>query len=172
MCKKPLPTPKVRSFVLGRIDYEDAENKYWTTVCWYYDRVLSALAAWSGCNDEGSQKKNIRTDKTRMLQWANIIAASLAAVLWLASACVKIPDLMQTAMTGKGSITHIMRRQSILSALAAFCTAISVAILAYMTAVMRFLFDLHQIRGPRAHLDFNAVLAFARASLFTTVKCG
>jgi len=29
-----------------------------------------------------------------------------------------------------------------------------------MTAVMRFLFDLHQIRGPRAHLDFNAVLAF------------
>jgi len=25
---------------------------------------------------------------------------------------------------------------------------------------MRFLFDLHQIRGPRAHLDFNAVLAF------------
>jgi hypothetical protein len=27
-------------------------------------------------------------------------------------------------------------------------------------AITKFHFDLHQIRGPRAHLDFNAVLAF------------
>jgi hypothetical protein len=44
-------------YVLGRIDYEDLESKYWTTICWYYDRDLLAFSAWSGCNEAGSEKK-------------------------------------------------------------------------------------------------------------------
>jgi hypothetical protein len=44
-------------FVLGRIDYEDAENHYWTIMCWYYDPQLSALSPWSGYNNVGSEKK-------------------------------------------------------------------------------------------------------------------
>ena len=67
----------------------------------------------------------------RALKWINVGAAALAALLWLASALVKIPDLIETSMSGPGSITDIIRKQSYLSAAAAFFTAISVGILAY-----------------------------------------
>jgi hypothetical protein len=39
-------------------------------------------------------------------------------------------------------------------------------------AITKFHFDLHQIRGPRAHLDFNAVLAFRTRLVSTTAKRG
>ena len=44
-------------YVLGRIDYEDSTNRYWTIICWYYDRDLARLSACSGHNDVGFEKK-------------------------------------------------------------------------------------------------------------------
>lgn len=59
-------------------------------------------------------------------------AAVLAAVFWLWSALIHVPDLMQTALSGPGSITAIMRKQSRLSAVAAAFAAISALAQAYL----------------------------------------
>lgn len=44
-------------FVLGRIDYEDAGNHYWTTICYVYDKKIRDLTVWSSHNDVGSEPK-------------------------------------------------------------------------------------------------------------------
>jgi hypothetical protein len=59
--------------------------------------------------------------------WINLISAALAAIFWLLSALVRVPDLMETKLSGEGSITHIMQKQSALSATAAVFAAVSVA---------------------------------------------
>lgn len=57
--------------------------------------------------------------------WVTMLAAIGAAGFWAWSALIKIPDLMDTKLSGKGSITAIMQRQSSLSAIAAIFAAIS-----------------------------------------------
>ncbi len=64
---------------------------------------------------------------TSCIDWIIIVSAALAAVFWLLSALIKIPDLLDTRLSGEDSITGIMRKQSALSAIAAIFAAISVA---------------------------------------------
>lgn len=52
-------------------------------------------------------------------QTVGAVTAILAATFWATSALARVPDLMDTKLSGKGSITDIMRRQSALSAIAA-----------------------------------------------------
>jgi hypothetical protein len=80
-------------YALGRIDYEDNENKYWTTICWYYDRDLQSLAAWSNCNEVGSLKKQVSRDFTKregpitsQIEWSNDPAILLSAASVILSA--------------------------------------------------------------------------------------
>ena len=51
--------------------------------------------------------------------------ALLAAFFWFKSAIIKIPDLADTPMSGKGSITDLMQKQSKLSAIGAIFAALS-----------------------------------------------
>jgi hypothetical protein len=55
--RKALTKTEGAYFVLGRIDYEDAANHYWTTICWYYDITLLSLSVWSSDNEAFSEKK-------------------------------------------------------------------------------------------------------------------
>jgi len=59
------------------------------------------------------------------LQIISALFAFAAAVFWAASALIKIPDMLKTNISGKGSITAIMNRQARLSALGASCAAAS-----------------------------------------------
>ena len=59
------------------------------------------------------------------LQCVVIGGAVLAAIFWLVSALVTVPDMEQTTIGGDGSITDIMRKQSRWSAAGAGCAAIS-----------------------------------------------
>jgi hypothetical protein len=43
-----------------------------------------------------------------LADWANIIFAILAAIFWLRSALIKVPDLGDTTLFGEGSITDII----------------------------------------------------------------
>jgi hypothetical protein len=56
---------------------------------------------------------------------ANVVGAALAAIFWLISALVPVPDMMQTALSGPNSVTGIIKRQSKWSALAAIFAATS-----------------------------------------------
>jgi hypothetical protein len=56
----------------------------------------------------------------------SIFTGLIAAGFWLWSALISIPDILQTKLSGAGSITDLMRKQSRLSAIAAFFTAVSV----------------------------------------------
>jgi len=64
---------------------------------------------------------------SHVADWINIAAAAFAALFWLLSALVRVPDLLETKLSGEGSVTGIMRKQSALSAIAAVFAAISVA---------------------------------------------
>jgi hypothetical protein len=56
----------------------------------------------------------------------SIFTGLIAAGFWLWSALISIPDILKTKLSGAGSITDLMRKQSRLSAIAAFFTAVSV----------------------------------------------
>jgi len=46
-------------YVIGRVDYEDAANYYWTTMCGYYDPDLESISLCGpGIADEGTKKKS------------------------------------------------------------------------------------------------------------------
>jgi hypothetical protein len=46
-------------FVIGRVDYEDANNSYWTIVCKYYDPDLKSFSdCGPGISDEGTKQKD------------------------------------------------------------------------------------------------------------------
>jgi hypothetical protein len=62
-----------------------------------------------------------------MLSWIIVVFAGLAAVLWLLSALVKIPDILDSGLEGETTITAAMKRQARLSAAGAICAAISAA---------------------------------------------
>ncbi|MGE4431558.1 MAG: hypothetical protein AB7E05_12530 [Sphingobium sp.] len=62
---------------------------------------------------------------TQCLQIASAILAFSAAGFWAASALISVPDLMQTKLSGEGSITSIMKKQAHLSALGAGAAALS-----------------------------------------------
>ena len=62
------------------------------------------------------------------MKWPEIISAVcalFAAGFWIWSAIIHIPDLLQIPLSGPGSITDIMKRQSRLSAIAALFAAAS-----------------------------------------------
>ena len=62
------------------------------------------------------------------LQIISIVFAFLAAGFWGVSAFIPVPDLMDTKLSGEGSITSIMRKQARFSALGAGSAAISAAL--------------------------------------------
>ena len=71
------------------------------------------------------------------MDWAQIVIALLAFVaagFWFWSAVITIPDLLNTPMSGRGSITDIMKKQSRLSAIAAVFAGLS-AIAAAVTQI-------------------------------------
>jgi hypothetical protein len=60
------------------------------------------------------------------LEWVNLLAAGGAAAFWLWSALIHVPDILETSLSGPDSLTSIIRRQARLSAVAAFCAAVSI----------------------------------------------
>jgi hypothetical protein len=63
------------------------------------------------------------TDST--LQILSALFAFGAAAFWATSALIKIPDMLKTKISGKGSITDIMSTQARYSAIGAACAAVS-----------------------------------------------
>jgi len=63
---------------------------------------------------------------TELANWIAIISGLVAAVLWLWSALVRVPDYVETTVNEPRSIPWIIKRQSRISAVAAIFTAISV----------------------------------------------
>jgi hypothetical protein len=61
------------------------------------------------------------------MPWIGAAFAFAAAILWLVSALVKIPDLLTSGIQGPNAVTNILRRQSAWSAGAAVCAALSAA---------------------------------------------
>jgi hypothetical protein len=60
-----------------------------------------------------------------IFEFASGFTALIAAGLWFWSAAGRIPDLLDTPMSGEGSITDLMSRQSRRSAFAALAAGIS-----------------------------------------------
>ncbi len=60
-----------------------------------------------------------------MLQWITALGGIGAAGFWIWSAVVTIPDFLQTRISGPGSITDIMQKQSWRSGIAALCAAVA-----------------------------------------------
>jgi hypothetical protein len=60
------------------------------------------------------------------MQLLGLLSSLGAAVFWGWSATIVVPDLMRTKISGAGSVTDIMKRQSQLSAIGAFLAAISI----------------------------------------------
>lgn len=58
-------------------------------------------------------------------QMASGVGALFAAGFWMASALVRVPDIMNTALTGPGSITNVIKRQAKLSAIGAAFASLS-----------------------------------------------
>lgn len=58
-------------------------------------------------------------------QTVSAVLAILAAGFWFWSALLRIPDLLDTKLSGHGSITNVMKRQSALSAIAAAFAGLS-----------------------------------------------
>ena len=59
------------------------------------------------------------------LPYVNVGGAIFAALFWLISALVRVPDFLGLPLTGSNSVTGIMSRQSRWSAAAAICAAAS-----------------------------------------------
>ena len=59
-------------------------------------------------------------------QIISAVFAFLAAGFWFWSAVITVPDLLNTPMSGPGSITDIMKKQSRLNAIAAVFAGLSV----------------------------------------------
>jgi hypothetical protein len=53
------------------------------------------------------------------------VTALLAALFWLLSAVIRIPNFHESLLAGRGSVTGVMKRQSALSAIAAIFAAVS-----------------------------------------------
>lgn len=85
----------------------------------------SNLQARSGV--VGQFARAIKTGGIKMQCWQTVSAvmALLAAGFWAASALIRVPDLIKTKISGRGSITDIMKRQSALSAIAAMFAGLS-----------------------------------------------
>jgi hypothetical protein len=64
--------------------------------------------------------------RTELANWITIVSGLIAAVFWLWSALLRVPDYVETMVNEPGSIPSIIKRQSRLSAIAAIFTAISV----------------------------------------------
>ncbi|MBS1830161.1 MAG: hypothetical protein JST93_32975 [Acidobacteria bacterium] len=64
---------------------------------------------------------------TTILTSVQLIATAGAALLWLWSAIIYIPDLMQTRLSGPESVTEIMRKQSRMNAIAALFASVAAA---------------------------------------------
>lgn len=60
-----------------------------------------------------------------ILQWTIAGFALLAAVFWLYSALMPVPEHIDTPMQGKGSMSEFMRKQARYSAFGAGCAAVS-----------------------------------------------
>lgn len=58
-------------------------------------------------------------------QVTSAIAALIAACFWIYSATIRIPDFKDLKISGEGSITWLMAKQSKYSAIAAVAAAIS-----------------------------------------------
>jgi hypothetical protein len=70
-----------------------------------------------------------------ILEWISIVLAIVAAVFWIWSSVITVPDIMDTSLSGKGSVTDIMRRQSRLSGIAAVFAAVSAILQAIARAL-------------------------------------
>jgi hypothetical protein len=69
--------------------------------------------------------------------WTTVVTGLLAAIAWLWSARVPVPNFVDTTANEPGSILWIIKRQSRLSAIAAVLTAITVlaqAVAAFLKA--------------------------------------
>jgi hypothetical protein len=64
--------------------------------------------------------------RTELVNWITIMSGLMAAVFWLWSALVRVPNYVETMVNERGSIPWIIKRQSRLSAIAAVFTAIAV----------------------------------------------
>jgi hypothetical protein len=64
--------------------------------------------------------------RMELANWITIVSGFVAAVFWLWSALVRVPDYVETMVNEPGSIPWIIKRQSRPSAVAAIFTAISV----------------------------------------------
>ena len=60
-----------------------------------------------------------------LIQWISATTAIAAAVLWFWSASISIPDMMELPLSGKGSLTDLLKKQSRISALAALCAGVA-----------------------------------------------
>jgi hypothetical protein len=75
----------------------------------------------------------VSCDTVALLQWTSAGFALLAAVLWLASALVKLP-IVQITWESIDHIVPALRRQSRWSAAAAICAALTAMIQAALIA--------------------------------------
>jgi hypothetical protein len=64
--------------------------------------------------------------RTELINWITIVSGLMAAVFWLWSALVRVPNYVETMVNERGSIPWAIKRQSRLSAVAAVFTAIAV----------------------------------------------
>jgi hypothetical protein len=64
--------------------------------------------------------------RTELINWITIVSGLMAAVFWLWSALVRVPNYVETMVNERGSIPWAIKRRSRLSAVAAVFTAIAV----------------------------------------------